>query len=866
MDQLVRQLFSELAGLTPAELEQRVRAELESLLLLDLADDRSLSACVSDTAAEMLSGSTEGASGDCGPYHRVRLIGSGGMATVYLAERRDGQIEQRVAVKLLNAAANRPEWRERFLQERLLLSSLNHPSIVRVIDAGYTRAGEPYLAMEYVEGVPIDTYAAEISIRERLRLFLGVCDGVSEAHRHLIIHRDLKPRNILVDSVGQPKLLDFGIAKLLDDPESTQTAQRLLTPGYASPEQLRGGPQTTATDIYSLGAVLYKLLTGRLPRETGIQGSPPADAEPFPLPSRVNPAVSSDLDYILRKALRFAPQERYTSVDAFADDIRAVLECRPVRARSGDGWYRIRRFVRRYWLPVSASAAVVLSLAAGLYISNRQRAVASRRFQEVRQLSNKLFDIDSAVRRSPGTTQARQLIVDTALEYLRRLASEVRSDPDLTLDVATGYMRVARMQGVPMTTSNLGQTAQAERSLQSAEALLRPLLIARPDNRAALLRMAQVTHDRMMLLGLRRSDPRDLVLAAESIRWLDKYLASGNVDPGNGEEVLLILEHASNEYRSRHELEQALLLIRRAIGLAPKVGQPLHAGPALQVSTMIHRDRGELDQALQDARESQKILSPAASLPNQHQGLVMNYAMALIREGEILGGDDAISMGRPEEAIAPLERAFAICEGFARQDPNDANSRIPLSMAGLILGGILRHSDPHRALDVYDHTLRRLAEIKDNPRFRRDEVKALAGSSDALLALGRAAQARRRLDDAFQRLNELKLYPAEQIQPGSEPEVALRASADWQLDAGNPTRGLEIYAELLDRVMNAKPQIDTVLSDAYHVSNIWAAKAALHRRAGQIESASALDRQRQDLWQRWDKVLPHNSFVRRQLQ
>lgn len=201
MNPLVRQLFKELAALTPAERERalaeretakRVRTEVDALLRFDSADDASLRACVVDTAAEMLVGVTTDPLGECGPYRLVRLLGAGGMGTVYLAERRDNEIQQRVAVKLLTGGS-RPAWRKRFLQERTLLASLNHRSIVHVIDAGHTVDGQPYLAMEYIEGLPIDLFAAQVGIRERLGLFLGVCEGVSHAHRHLIIHRDLKP-------------------------------------------------------------------------------------------------------------------------------------------------------------------------------------------------------------------------------------------------------------------------------------------------------------------------------------------------------------------------------------------------------------------------------------------------------------------------------------------------------------------------------------------------------------------------------------------------------------------------------------------------------------------------------------------------
>lgn len=271
MDDQVRHLFHELVDLSPGERQRiiaerkitgELRAELESLLSFNSVDARRLTECVSGVAEEVLHSAAGHDLPDCGPYRLVRLLGRGGMGTVYFGERRDGEIQQTVAVKLLSTDSHRPGWRERFLKERQLLASLNHPSIVHVIDAGSTTDGRPYLVMEYVAGISIDLYAATLDVRDRLMLFLRVCEGVSHAHRRLIIHCDLKPSNILVDPSGQPKLLDFGIARLLDDTaDATQTIERLLTPNYASPEQLRGASRSTATDIYSLGAVLYKILT-----------------------------------------------------------------------------------------------------------------------------------------------------------------------------------------------------------------------------------------------------------------------------------------------------------------------------------------------------------------------------------------------------------------------------------------------------------------------------------------------------------------------------------------------------------------------------------------------------------------------------
>src|SRR6185369_16266009 len=267
----------------------------------------------------------------------------------------------RVAIKLLRPDVESQQLRERFLKERQILASLQHPGIARLLDAGETSDRTPYLVMDYVDGVQIDVRARQLDLRATLDLFLRVCDAVSHAHHRLIIHRDLKPSNILVDASGQPKLLDFGIAKLLDDSGNrTLTIERVLTPNYASPEQIGGNAESTATDIYSLGAVLHRILKGHTPNE--------------PAGSITN--LPADLESILRKALRTEPDERYSSVEAFADDIRAFLDWRPVQARSGDTWYRTRKFLRRYWAPVSVTVLVIAGLIAGLYIVKRERDIA----------------------------------------------------------------------------------------------------------------------------------------------------------------------------------------------------------------------------------------------------------------------------------------------------------------------------------------------------------------------------------------------------------------------------------------------------------------------------------------------------------
>ncbi len=857
----VRELFHELADLSSIEREQvfrdrrigpELRAEVESLLSFDSSSHQDLTARVSKAAENLLNSPSARELGYCGQYRLVRLLGSGGMGSVYLAERTDGEIQQQVAVKLLAAHRNRPEWRGRFLRERQLLASLHHPSIVHVIDAGHTEDGQPYLVMEYVQGQPIDEYAASIDFHDRLRLFLRACEGVSHAHHHLIIHRDLKPSNILVDASGQPKLLDFGIAKLLDETgDATQTVERLLTPNYASPEQLIGAAQATATDVYSLGAVLYKLLTGRLPHDSKTESSP---------------SLPTDLNYILKKALRDEPEERYASVDAFASDIRAYLESRPVAARSGSAWYRTRKFLRRYWIPVAAAALVIASLLAGLYVANRQRAIAQQRFLEVRQLANKLFDIDVQVAQLPGGSKTRQFIVDTALEYLRRVTADVRMDPELALEVGTAYMRVARVQGVNISP-NLGQTDQAEKNELKAQALVDSVLASEPLNRRALLRSAQIAHDRMILAGERHSDDDALKFAQKSAQRLGEYLSTGNLDAKSdrleAQQVIIIHINVANRYLQADQLDEAVRVCRRGIEIARATNWTAQAGAALMIVALAERAKGDLDEALQAIRESVRMLQPPPG--DKSSGRMLTFALALIREGQILGEDEAISLNRTGDAIECLQRGLKVVEDFASRDSNDAQSRLRTFTAETKLADILRHSEPRRALEMYDDALQRIAGVKGYAGLLLNEARTMAASAYPLQRLGRTAEARKRLDAAFERLSRLKLYPAQQIILGSEADMSVRALADYEAGNGNVRRAAELYQELIEQVFAANPKTASRLGDALDLSNIYRAAAPLLRRAGQAKVASGLEARRLELWQQWDRQRPNNPFISRQL-
>jgi serine/threonine-protein kinase len=346
-------------------------------------------------------GETPGSAGESiGPYSLVRLLAEGGMGAVWLAERTDGLLSRPVALKLPRVAWSRPGAADRMARERDILASLDHAHIARLYDAGLGSDGRPYLALEYVEGRPIDEFAREerLDRRARLRLFLQVAEAVAHAHARLVVHRDLKPSNILVTSDGQVRLLDFGIAKLLEqgqavETELTRSSGRALTPAYASPEQIEGKPLSVASDVYSLGVVLYELLTEARPYrperdspaalEEAILRSDPARPSQIPKDPRLARALRGDLDTIVLKALKKKPEERYSTMNAFADDVERYLRGRPVLARPDRAWYRVRKFVGRNKLAVGAAAAVLLAIAGGgagafwqAVEANRQRDAA----------------------------------------------------------------------------------------------------------------------------------------------------------------------------------------------------------------------------------------------------------------------------------------------------------------------------------------------------------------------------------------------------------------------------------------------------------------------------------------------------------
>ena len=496
-----------------------------------------------------------------GAYELGDAVGRGGMGIVYRAVRADDEYRQVVAVKVIRRGMDTVVGQRRFREERQILAGLDHPGIARLLDGGTTEEGLPYFVMEYVEGEPIDVYCdrRRLEVDERLRLFLRVCAAVHHAHRSLVVHRDLKPGNVLVAADGAPKLLDFGIARLVrpaGEPgvlDPTMTALRMLTPDYASPEQVRGESVTTATDVYSLGVLLYELLSGQRPHRTGLvhellaaiceedperpsasvrkattaEGS--AEGAPVGVsgarattPALLRKKLAGDLDTIVLKALRKAPNERYASVEAFADDVGRHLDGRPVRARPQTLAYRAGKFVRRNPAAAAAAALAVAALLGGIVATTRQahiaeanRRRAEQRFEDVRTLADfVMFDMHDAIADLPGSTRARKQLVERALRYLDRLAGEGITDPVLLGEISRGYARLSEIQG-QRGAANLGDRTGALASLRKAIAVQERVAAALPSDAATSAGLAR-GHAQIALL-LRGGEGRASLEEAEGI-------------------------------------------------------------------------------------------------------------------------------------------------------------------------------------------------------------------------------------------------------------------------------------------------------------------------------------------------------------
>jgi len=579
-------------------------------------------------------------------------------------------------------------------------------------------------------------------------------------------------------------------------------------------------------------------------------------------------SVRGDLDTIVGKALKKNPAERYVSAEAFADDLRRFLRHEPISARPDTIGYRAAKFVRRnrtlVTLTTAAVVLVICSLSTGLYIANRERKVSERRFAQVRQLANKFIELDNDIRGLPGSTKVRMQMVTDSLQYLTSLGSDVPGDRELKLEVAYAYVRVAHAQGDP-TSPNLGQFAEAKVSLDNAERFVDAVLAQDPLNQRGLFIATTIAHDRMELASSQERVEEIFSWADKTGDLVERFMRlGGEFTPHEVYSMGYFEQNVARAYADTRHFDKAIHAANRALEIVQPVPSARRVEGSVIGTLVIARwQTGDLVGALNDAKRAVELQQVEAA--TGHASLRVNLANALFTEGLILGKADAEpSLGRYHDALAPIQRGMEIGEDLASTDSSDFMSRFTLAVLSVQFANILRHQDPREALAVYDHALARLREIKPNASSQLAEADLLAASSYAARWIGRGEDARGRINDAFLPLRDLHIYPADKVEPMSEAEDALQAQADDYAETGQIVEAIGAYQELLAKLMAWKPDIENDLRDATCIARAWTGLAILLRRAGRVNDAAQLEKQRAELFAYWKTKLPNGDFLIRQ--
>lgn len=730
-----------------------------------------------------------------GPYRILRELGRGGMGVVYLAVRDDEVARKQVAIKIIQTGDNKTISR-RFRTERQALATLEHESIARFLDGGFTDDGHPYYVMEYVEGEPIDRFcdSQRLSIRQRLELFRQVCAAVHYAHQNLIVHRDLKPDNILVNSAGIPKLLDFGIAKILRPELSPHTLavtsdrRMLLTPAYASPEQLRGTPITISSDVYSLGVMLYELLTGHRPYrfESGTpqeiervvceqEPEKPSTAitrvgeiklddgstksltpEMVSLtregrPDRLRRRLTGDLDNIVMMAMRKEPQRRYASAAQLAEDIRRHLDGMPVIARPASLAYRSKKFISRYKTGVIAATLTLILLLIGIIstywqaqVADAHRAEAERRFNDVRTLANALiFELHDAIEDLPGATPARKLLVSRAQEYLDGLARGPGDDPSLQLELAWAYQKLGDVQGNP-NNANLGDISGALQSYGKGIMLAEQVVATTPENVNALEAQATI-YEKLSDVQSWSGELSAAIASGQDALRLYKKITALEPEKAKFQQSLAIshiklgdilgnpnFPNMRDHTKALEHYQEALAIFNRlAHGDSADIVTRRHLGIIYERMGSIFEVQSELEKTLRSYQHSLQIRQELNQERPHHYDISRDLAVAYEKLARVhqVSGNSAV-------ALQEYRRSLSIFKELLSNDPLNANAQRSVSISHQHIGDVLAMQGRiSQALSSYRESLAIQESLVQGEPLNWQASSALAGTLGRLADL-----------------------------------------------------------------------------------------------------------------------------------
>jgi eukaryotic-like serine/threonine-protein kinase len=749
-----------------------------------------------------------------GPYKLLRRVGTGGMGSVYAAARVDQQYQKIVAIKIVKPGMDSEEILRRFRNERQVLASLEHPNIARLLDGGTTEQGVPYLVMEYVEGTPIDAYCDShtLSVTERLALFRAVCSAVQYAHQNLVIHRDLKPGNILVNADGVPKLLDFGIAKLLrqdyaeQGPHLTRTNLRPMTPEYASPEQIRGEPITTASDVYSLGVLLYKLLTGQLPYrlksqtaleiENAVVSSEPERPSAIVMSAdKLRRSLRGDLDTILLMALRKEPQRRYPSVERFSDDIQRHLQRLPVSARNDTWHYRLTKFTARHKAGVMAALIVAVALMASTAVSIYQARKAQHEQELALQLvSFMLRDLDVALQ--TGVTSARKASVEKVLASIQQLSPNAAADPALRELLFDAYLTLGNIQGNPYGP-NLDDPAGARRSYQRALELIRNS--SRPGTVRKRARVERSLADLTATNGDRRAA-------------LELYVKTRDAFQS-------ILAENPNDAQSIRDLMDADF----------KVG-------------FTRNQIGDVSGALESYRARLSLAETLSALLPADADARHDVAAAEAKVGEMLARGNATG-----EALPHLRKAESLYENLVQSSPANARLQRERSIVAIDIANLFRASgDLAQAETLYlaaVSSLEKLAAADPrNVQYPRDVNSVLESLAQVFRDHGKLREARETTEKS------LAMMAAVASKPGAsgydlEQYCWLLLTTRFS-ELHNPRAALVYSQKAVDLTNGSSPAALDMLARAHAENGDYGKAVEIERRVvGMIPAGGSSDRQ-----------------------
>ena len=651
-----------------------------------------------------------------GPYHLVRELDSGGMGVVHLAVRSDDHYFQVVAIKMIRKGQDSPELVHRFRTERQILASLSHPGIGTILDGGETQDGRPFIVMEYVEGQPI-TLASEsrgLSIRQRIDLFRSVCSAVHYAHQKLIIHRDIKPSNVMVTPDGMVKLIDFGISKPLasqsvsGDNSTTGISIRRMTPDYASPEQIQGKQLTTATDIYSLGVLLFELVTGSRPYTLYNLSAVAADqvvseqsgTKPSSvpgIPSAARKELSGDLDRIILKAMELDPSRRYLSVQHLNEDLLCYLKGRTISARKTTPTYVLSRFVQRHKATALTVCAIAVALSCLIPLYLRQSRASDRRVKEVRLLADSaISDMTDKLQHSSASTETQAAIFQSALTHLDELRKKTGNDPRLLLELSKAYMRVGDLEGSPLV-ANLGNSATAVTSYRQA-------------SRSALEAHARMPGDestQAVIESYQRLGGIELFLGnlheandnyQQALIWARNFWQRKPDDPIR--KRLLAASYAGIGGVSLSGLKPDEALTNYSAALQVFGGDPSGVEDHDRMLVGLYRGRastlnelGKQSVALESNRTgiaiAEILVQRFPASPQDQRALFLAYEEIILP----LAGRDALNISDSSQAQVYARKALAIAETLVKADSTNAQAQFDLALAYTSMGDAFRQSN-----------------------------------------------------------------------------------------------------------------------------------------------------------------------------